>query len=46
MGVGEAKENPKTLEAAVKELELIVGQKPIITKSKKNLLLILNFVKE
>ena len=37
MGVGEAKENPKTLEAAVKELELIVGQKPIITKSKKSI---------
>ena len=37
MGVGEAKENPKTLEAAVKELELIVGQKPVITKSKKSI---------
>ena len=28
MGVGEAKDNPKALESAVKELELIVGQKP------------------
>jgi large subunit ribosomal protein L5 len=37
MGVGEAKENPKTLEAAVKELEMIVGQKPVITKSKKSI---------
>lgn len=37
MGVGEAKENPKTLEAAVKELELIAGQKPVITKSKKSI---------
>jgi len=37
MGVGEAKENPKTLDAAVKELELIVGQKPVITKSKKSI---------
>ena len=37
MGVGEAKENPKTLDAAVKELELIVGQKPIVTKSKKSI---------
>ena len=37
MGVGEAKENSKTLDAAVKELELIVGQKPIVTKSKKSI---------
>ena len=37
MGVGEAKENPKTLENAVKELELIVGQKPVVTKAKKSI---------
>lgn len=37
MGVGEAKDNPKALESAVKELELITGQKPVITKSKKSI---------
>ncbi|WP_350343821.1 50S ribosomal protein L5 [Proteinivorax tanatarense] len=35
MGVGEAKDNPKALEAAVKDLETIAGQKPVITKAKK-----------
>ncbi|WP_353893442.1 50S ribosomal protein L5 [Proteinivorax hydrogeniformans] len=35
MGVGEAKDNPKALEAAVKDLEIISGQKPVITKAKK-----------
>lgn len=37
MGVGEAKDNPKALESAVKELELIVGQKPVVTKAKKSI---------
>ncbi|MCF6461682.1 50S ribosomal protein L5 [Clostridium sp. Cult3] len=37
MGVGEAKDNPKALESAVKELELITGQKPVITKAKKSI---------
>jgi large subunit ribosomal protein L5 len=37
MGIGEAKDNPKTLESAVKELELIVGQKPVVTKAKKSI---------
>lgn len=37
MGVGAAKENPKTLEAAVEELALITGQKPLITKAKKSI---------
>ncbi|MEW8955388.1 50S ribosomal protein L5 [Clostridium sp.] len=36
MGVGEAKDNPKTLEAAVADLQLICGQKPILTRSKKS----------
>jgi large subunit ribosomal protein L5 len=36
MGVGEAKDNPKALEAAVNELTAIVGQKPVITKAKKS----------
>ncbi len=35
MGVGEAKDNPKALENAASELEIIAGQKPVITKAKK-----------
>ena len=37
MGVGAAKDNPKILESAVKELELIVGQKPVITRAKNSI---------
>ncbi|KAB0576890.1 large subunit ribosomal protein L5 [Fusobacterium naviforme] len=37
MGVGEAKENVKVLEAAVRDLEIISGQKAVITKSKKSI---------
>ena len=36
MGVGEAKENAKLLEAAVKDLEIIAGQKPVVTKAKNS----------
>ncbi|AOR22414.1 50S ribosomal protein L5 [Clostridium taeniosporum] len=36
MGVGEAKENQKVLEAAVNDLSLIAGQKPILTRAKKS----------
>ncbi len=36
MGVGEAKENAKILDAAVKELEIIAGQKVVTTKAKKS----------
>ena len=36
MGVGEAKENSKVLESAVKDLTTISGQKPVITKAKKS----------
>ncbi len=36
MGVGEAKENSKLLDAAVKDLEIIAGQKAIVTKAKKS----------
>ena len=35
MGIGEAKENAKILEAAMSDMELITGQKPIKTISKK-----------
>ena len=37
MGVGEAKENAKILEAAMKDLEIIAGQKPITTKAKNSI---------
>ena len=36
MGVGEAKDNSKVLEAAVKELETIAGQKVVTTKAKNS----------
>ena len=35
MGVGEAKENAKLLDAAIADMELITGQKAIATKAKK-----------
>jgi large subunit ribosomal protein L5 len=37
IGVGEAKENPKVLEAAAHDLLIIAGQKPILTKAKKSI---------
>ena len=36
MGIGEARENPKALENAVKEMTTIAGQKPVVTKAKKS----------
>ncbi len=36
MGIGEAKDNSKILDAAVAELELIAGQKAVTTKSRKS----------
>lgn len=36
MGLGDAKENPKTVDSAVKDLGIITGQKPIVTKAKKS----------
>ena len=36
IGVGEAKDNAKALEAAVSDLATITGQKPVITKAKKS----------
>ena len=35
IGLGDTKENPKSLENAINDLSIITGQKPIITKSKK-----------
>ena len=37
MGVGEAAHDSKYIEAAVKDLEAITGQKPVITKAKKSI---------
>tara|TARA_Y100000591_G_scaffold315590_2_gene323334 strand:- start:1978 stop:2604 length:627 start_codon:yes stop_codon:yes gene_type:complete len=37
MGLGDAKTNSKKLESAIRELELITGQKPIVTKSKSDI---------
>ncbi|HHW00744.1 MAG TPA: 50S ribosomal protein L5 [Clostridiaceae bacterium] len=37
MGVGDVKDNPKAMESAVKDLEIIAGQKPVITKAKKSI---------
>ena len=37
MGVGEAVGNPKALDAAVSDLAIITGQKPILTRAKKSL---------
>ena len=37
IGVGEAKDNPKELEAAIGDLEKITGQKVVTTKAKKSI---------
>ena len=37
MGVGEAKDNSKVLESAVKDMETITGQKAVLTKAKKSI---------
>ncbi len=37
MGVGEALQDPKTLDRAVLEMAMISGQKPIVTKAKKSI---------
>ena len=36
MGVGEAKENAKALETAIKDMEIITGQKAVVTRAKKS----------
>ena len=35
VGLGDIKENPKSLEGAVKDITAITGQKPVVTKDKK-----------
>ena len=36
MGIGDARENPKGLEKAVEEMEIISGQKPVVTRARKS----------
>jgi len=37
IGVGEALDNPKALEAAVSDLTIITGQKPVMNKARKSI---------
>ena len=37
MGIGEARENEKILDAAARDMAIITGQKPVITKAKKSI---------
>nr|WP_311062414.1 50S ribosomal protein L5 [Thermoanaerobacterium sp. CMT5567-10] len=37
IGLGEAKENPKAIEAASNDLAVITGQKPVVTRAKKSI---------
>jgi large subunit ribosomal protein L5 len=37
IGLGEALQNPKALDAAVADLQMIAGQKPVITRAKKSI---------
>ena len=37
IGLGDVKENPKSLENAMNDLMLITGQKPVVTKAKKSI---------
>lgn len=37
VGLGKAKDNPKSLDAIVKELALISGQAPVVTHARKSI---------
>ena len=37
VGLGEAKDNPKVIDAAMNDLAIITGQKPVVTKAKKSI---------
>ena len=37
MGLGDCKDNPKSMEVSVAELTTIAGQKPLVTKAKKSI---------
>ncbi|MBE7060777.1 MAG: 50S ribosomal protein L5 [Ruminococcaceae bacterium] len=36
VGIGEAKDNPKAIDAAIADIESITGQKPVVTKAKNS----------
>jgi len=37
IGVGEAIQNPKALDGAISDLQLITGQRPVVTKARKSI---------
>lgn len=37
MGLGEAKDNAKIMETAVREISIITGQKPVVTRARKSI---------
>ena len=37
IGMGEAMDNPKSLDAAVEDLQKITGQRPVVTKARKSI---------
>ncbi|MDL2310857.1 50S ribosomal protein L5 [Peptostreptococcaceae bacterium OttesenSCG-928-C18] len=37
IGLGSSKDNPKAVESAVKEIKIITGQSPVVTKAKKSI---------
>ncbi len=37
IGLGDVKDNPKSLDNAINDLSLITGQKPVVTKAKKSI---------
>lgn len=37
IGLGEAMDNPKVIDAAVEDLTTMAGQRPVVTKSRKNI---------
>ena len=36
MGIGEGRDNPKAIDAAVGDMTIIAGQKPVVTKARKS----------
>ena len=37
VGLGDIKDNPKSLDNAINDISLITGQKPVVTKAKKSI---------
>ena len=37
IGLGDVRDNPKSLDNAINDLSIITGQKPVITKAKKSI---------